>query len=95
MPNETMAEFIEELRKDADAAFPYDVDYMNVVNGIADRVEEVWEREREKTDAMREALEKIARYDDADNMDDPSCADGHICADIARVALGIPEGGAK
>lgn len=51
MPNKTMAEFIEELRKNADAAFPYDVDYMNVVNGIADDLEEVWEREREKADA--------------------------------------------
>lgn len=60
MPNETMAEFIEELRKDADAAFPYDVDYMNVVNGIADRVEEVWEREREKADAMREVVIALA-----------------------------------
>lgn len=51
MPDKTMAEFIEDLRKDADAAFPYDVDYMNVVNGIADDLEEVWNREREKTDA--------------------------------------------
>ena len=36
-----------------------------------------------------EALEKIAHYDDDDaNMDDPGCRDGHICADIAREALG-------
>ena len=51
MPDKTMAEFIEDLRKDADVAFPYDVDYMNVVNGIADDLEEVWNREREKADA--------------------------------------------
>ena len=59
MPNKTMAEFIEELRKNADAAFPYDVDYMNVVNGIADDLEEVWNRARERADAMREALVQI------------------------------------
>lgn len=36
-----------------------------------------------------EALEKIAHYDEnAANMDDPYCADGHICSDIAREALG-------
>ncbi len=41
--------------------------------------------------AMREAIVKIAHYDDNDyGMDDPCCADGHICADIARKALSAP-----
>ena len=40
---------------------------------------------------LREALEKIAYYDKDDaNMDDPYCADGRICADIARQALSAP-----
>lgn len=40
---------------------------------------------------MREALEKIAHYDDSEyGMDDYGCADGHICADIARTALAEP-----
>lgn len=37
---------------------------------------------------MREALNKIAHYDDNEySMDDYNCADGHVCADIARAAL--------
>lgn len=40
---------------------------------------------------LREALEKIAHYDDNDEaMDDPYCADGHCCATIAREALAMP-----
>lgn len=40
---------------------------------------------------MREALEKIAHYDDSEyGMDDYGCADGHNCADIARKALAEP-----
>ena len=40
---------------------------------------------------MREALEKIAHYDDNEyGMDDYGCADGHNCADIARAALAEP-----
>lgn len=41
--------------------------------------------------ATREALEKIAHYDDSEyGMDDPYCKDGRICADIARKALAKP-----
>ena len=45
---------------------------------------------------LREALEKIAHYDDCkEGMDDPCCADGHICADIARQALATATEGGK
>lgn len=89
-PYATIDDFIDHLRKDADAAFPYDVDYMNVVNGIAGELEVVWEREQEKIAGLKEALEKIAHYcDDPYNMDDPCVADGHILSGIAKEALGI------
>ena len=42
--------------------------------------------------SMLEALEQIAHYDDDSNrMDDSGCADGHICAEIARKALGVKQ----
>lgn len=41
--------------------------------------------------AMYEALEYIGHYCDSEyNMDDPSCADGHILADKAIAALAAP-----
>lgn len=92
MPDKTMAEFIDNLRKDADAAFPYDVDYMNVVNGIADRVEEVWEREREKADAMREALVKVKKLFDGRIMWQPEIREAH---EAVNAALAAQEGGAE
>ena len=55
-----MDEFIEHLHRDADASFPYDVDYMNAVDDIADQLEEIWEREKEKIEAMREVATALA-----------------------------------
>lgn len=45
----------------------------------------------ETNNKWREALNKIAHYDESEySMDDYNCADGHICADIARAALAAP-----
>ena len=33
---------VADLRKEADASFPYDVDMMNILDGVADRIESAW-----------------------------------------------------
>ncbi len=45
--NETIADIVAEMRRRADSAFPYDVDTMNMLEPLADRIEAAWKRERE------------------------------------------------
>ncbi len=45
---ETISDIIEEMRSRADAAFPADVDTMNLLEPLADRLEAAWKRECEK-----------------------------------------------
>lgn len=89
--NETIADIIAEMRGDKGFPVPYAPEravWLNNITIYIDRLEAAHGRERGNVAALHEALEKIAHYDDdRDGMDDPGCADGHICADIARKAL--------
>lgn len=94
---ETLADIVAELRGRADGAFPYDVDAMNMLEQLADRIEAAAKRAEDTVGnaaAMREALEcakKKALYI-SKNYTAPNSLTGNILELLAHLnsALSAP-----
>lgn len=87
---ETISDIIEEMRSRADAAFPADVDTMNLLEPLADRLEAAWEREKPGGNmaAMRKALIEIV--DRAIEVIDDDEGTYRKIVELAQAALAEP-----